>query len=1127
MSNLLTTNFTADTVGTLPSGWTATAGTWAVGTNHPVDGGTHSLENTSAAADSRCIRTGMTANADHRISLAFKNVGNGQSYECFVRSDDAGNNAYLFTCNIASGFYLLNIYILSGGSSFGSIAVTPAIAATVGDTVRLECVAHGDAIEARIWLNGATRPALPLMRVIDTTYTTGKVGVRYDTTAFTSAIGFGTVSIDTIDATTSLSGPYAYARLRVTAAQSGAQWAASQAAMLTSANANIACSSVTATQPSTDSDPPILADGAGAAGFANQNSTPLDVIYALTTPTADVSKLRVAEHPSAATSTVMKDGAFFIGVDGLNWLQVLTITGDTPSTYTGSFGGHPSKVFTLTTPSALAAGTASAGTAGVTTWSPTATEATGGTPTYTKQWYVSTTNGFTPGGGNLVSGATSLTPTITGLTAATVYYARLIYTDSAGSPATATSNQITITTAAAAATATTLSGPTTGAVGVPSSNFTIGANGGISGSIVVTPNDSSGGGTFSPTSVTLTSGSPTATVTYTAATSGTKTIGTTNASSLTNPSTIAFVATTGGSVPTWRSTMTTVWKKLSTNFSSVASTTGGTGIGPLALANFNHWVSMGWKNNVGYLPWPGGHADGSWNGVMVLNLLANAPQWAQVIAASLDTARNMDSDGFYTDGRPASSHNYNLIEYCKANDKVYRLGSTTVFGNGSSGSGLIASFTVSSLALDAKDPALAMPSSVGREVPVCPINDHEFLAIGQESSYSKSFIFNATTGVVSAYPWSIHQLSAPAAYDPVRDRVLIISARDPAHSYTQGHVLWDMAKMRAGNSADDPSNGFASVVTLGGIDRDNPPWGNDGLANGIDYDPDGARFLITSEHVPDTVWAINAITFAVSTVTTNDSGVAVAPPGEGGLHRKFKYLPDLGGVIMIHGGDEVWFAALKDITGVPISSLTVTATLPDGAVGTPYTGGGVTATGGTGAITYSVGSGSLPAGLSLNASTGAITGTPTTAATSTGIIFHAHDSTSSTPIVGDSSTHSVTIAPSGGGGGGGGSATVVEVDLAVIAALQSGCIVEVVLKRSDGGLGPLLFDLGRSGATSPATFTTPATSGSPLRVAAMIPVPAGVTTVPIGTNNLRVLIYSGSGTSGFFSKPDLLGSGIA
>jgi len=62
-------------------------------------------------------------------------------------------------------------------------------------------------------------------------------------------------------------------------------------------------------------------------------------------------------------------------------------------------------------------------------------------------------------------------------------------------------------------------------------------------------------------------------------------------------------------------------------------------------------------------------------------------------------------------------------------------------------------------------------------------------------------------------------------------------------------------------------------------------------------------------------------------------------------------------------------------------ALTVTTTsLPGATVGTAYSQT-LASSGGTGATTWSISVGALPSGLSLNASTGAITGTPTTAGT--------------------------------------------------------------------------------------------------------------------------------------------------
>lgn len=62
-----------------------------------------------------------------------------------------------------------------------------------------------------------------------------------------------------------------------------------------------------------------------------------------------------------------------------------------------------------------------------------------------------------------------------------------------------------------------------------------------------------------------------------------------------------------------------------------------------------------------------------------------------------------------------------------------------------------------------------------------------------------------------------------------------------------------------------------------------------------------------------------------------------------------------------------------------------TSTLPGGTVGVPYTTQQLTATGGTNSYTWSIASGTLPAGLTLS-SAGAITGTPTAAGTSAFVV---------------------------------------------------------------------------------------------------------------------------------------------
>jgi hypothetical protein len=106
---------------------------------------------------------------------------------------------------------------------------------------------------------------------------------------------------------------------------------------------------------------------------------------------------------------------------------------------------------------------------------------------------------------------------------------------------------------AAVASAVTLAGPASGVVSTASAAFGVGVSpvgGAISGTVVVTPSDGGGGGTFNPTSVNLTTASPTATFTYTpSATPGARTISATNNGGLANPANLTYTSTAAATVP--------------------------------------------------------------------------------------------------------------------------------------------------------------------------------------------------------------------------------------------------------------------------------------------------------------------------------------------------------------------------------------------------------------------------------------------------------------------------------------------------------------------------------------------------------------------------------------------------
>lgn len=107
---------------------------------------------------------------------------------------------------------------------------------------------------------------------------------------------------------------------------------------------------------------------------------------------------------------------------------------------------------------------------------------------------------------------------------------------------------ITYTVTGGAATAVTMTGPSSGPVSLASSNFTVGANGTITGTIIVTPSSGGGGGTFTPATVSISAGVPTATFTYTPTTTGVKTISATNNGGLSNPANLAYTVTSGGAL---------------------------------------------------------------------------------------------------------------------------------------------------------------------------------------------------------------------------------------------------------------------------------------------------------------------------------------------------------------------------------------------------------------------------------------------------------------------------------------------------------------------------------------------------------------------------------------------------
>ena len=157
----------------------------------------------------------------------------------------------------------------------------------------------------------------------------------------------------------------------------------------------------------------------------------------------------------------------------------------------------------------------------------------------------------------------------------------------------------------------------------------------------------------------------------------------------------------------------------------------------------------------------------------------------------------------------------------------------------------------------------------------------------------------------------------------------------------------------------------------------------------------------------------------------------------------------------------------------PPAALTIsTSSLPTGQVGVAYSAV-LAATGGTPPYTWSLTSGALPAGLMLNAATGAITGTPTQAVTSAALTFQVADSR--TPPVSrsvkltltiSSTSVGITISPKRAG-------LTVTQTLSVSATVANDTSQKAVSWSATGGT----FSSNASASGASVTYTAPSTPG--------------------------------------------------
>jgi len=251
--------------------------------------------------------------------------------------------------------------------------------------------------------------------------------------------------------------------------------------------------------------------------------------------------------------------------------------------------------------------------------------------------------------------------------------------------------------------------------------------------------------------------------------------------------------------------------------------------------------------------------------------------------------------------------------------------------------------------------------------------------------YSSSI---SVTGGVSPYTFSVSAGSLPAGLTLNTSTGAITGTPTTAGSFSFTVQVVDSSGTAANTKTSSCGITVAPALTLACVSAST---GQVGVAY--------SSSLVASGGVPPYTYSIASGSLPAGLTLNASTGAITGVPTAYGPFSFTAQVADSSGLT---GYNTVSSSCSITIAPPPIA---VTCPTSTGTVNVPYTSS-ATATGGTGTYTWSITSGSLPAGLTLNAATGAITGTPTTAGVYT-FTIQAKDTQGNV----GSSNCSITVAP--------------------------------------------------------------------------------------------------------------------
>lgn len=341
-------------------------------------------------------------------------------------------------------------------------------------------------------------------------------------------------------------------------------------------------------------------------------------------------------------------------------------------------------------------------------------------------------------------------------------------------------------------------------------------------------------------------------------------------------------------MPTWRQGQAVgEWRQIPgsamSNAPIAVSTYPALGYGPQSKVSAWNGFAVDTRDSSIYSAASGGHVDYAGNEVDRIRLSDNAPAWTEP-RASTPVSQVVADVTHYADGRPTSRHSCYGSAVNEQRNRVMILGGSR-YGNGY----MIGTVDGFNLGVNDWDAAQTFPDAPD-ELPTTPCP-----AITANKATGDLFMFanwNVLKWSNSTNSWSrvlssgsVYGQYAASAMDTKRNRILVLG----------------------GNGADqgfyDLASNTVQQVTLSGASASAVTAGD---GNGMVYDPNLDAYLLRKPDAGNTIYRINAQTFAVDVLPA--SGGSTVPATTNGVWSRFLYVPKLKGVVYVPDyGTGMWF----------------------------------------------------------------------------------------------------------------------------------------------------------------------------------------------------------------------------